>query len=876
MIVKNFEGTGIEIDNNEYFRIKWDYISLQTGEEIGPRSFYVPNNLITEEWILGWDLQADLPVFLSVENAVLNPAGIWFIAWYTDTFFLEYYFIESDNLFNSVNLKLKVPNSYKQDQPYGLISKNILFRFKGKNYPGQNNLSNKTVDNKFPGLKQGTNSLQQDSIRPSIEEALTSYLTSEISKQDINIRNSWETTFGPNSGSEFSLNMLGLDREDYSFVKSEPALIKDIAIASLPTTNNATNYLYIIEYDNQIVHSLNDISNFKYGAANNPADIALTVVDSNRNFQLLYLGNQSEGTVITYTLANKTKQINITADRYEPEIALVSAILPSQFKKGYKYKYPITQTQFPTGFISTSSSTGKYPETGVRPWNVKPLGFLGLFNAKNTQAAIEFLFKLFKLREGQEYSVVTNTIFAGPKDFEPLKLNGLPTSLVEGSASNNLFIADSILGDTTNQVFIRLPFDYKRNQKEWKLAQDICSAFLQNYTIGYHQFVADFSCADEPVFSRSTLFVSEILLSSKTIIENVLDPAINLSGVNANINTFGLVLGYGDNNRFSIVGASLIFNGLANYEAVSSYQIKIKVDSIDGISYEQSEIVLVMDVNEAPTNLIVSGFIITQPIGLFDSSPYITTSITPSGNISADSNNRLAYNGPINPAQFAHIGTFINSVTQQAFTAVLLLENNPIPTAIAELSNNDPDAVVSSTYALIPGPGSADNAAFSIQGASLIINVSTDYEIKKEYSVRLRVTTNGGLFTESVLRINIVQRPEYPTNIFLSSNIIGAINQAIGTLSTEDPDSFSSFTYSISGGSLAAYLGLTNNVLRLVNNLSGNETEYTVIIRATDESGLFIEKTFNLLKVVSSPNSGSYTVESSFIAPNSASYTRNP
>jgi hypothetical protein len=164
----------------------------------------------------------------------------------------------------------------------------------------------------------------------------------------------------------------------------------------------------------------------------------------------------------------------------------------------------------------------------------------GVFNGKNTRHAAEFFFKLYRLRRGRAYDQASDKISTGPEDFEQLLLWNLPTSIAEpaNSFTENALVADSIIGATNNEVSVRLPFNYKRGGTEWSLAHNISKAFLQNYTIGYHEFVADFSAADEPVFLSAykpaeiqTLVIS---LSSYSSVEEKAIQSVTISISNNN------------------------------------------------------------------------------------------------------------------------------------------------------------------------------------------------------------------------------------------------------------------------------------------------------------------------------------------------------
>ncbi|MDP4238811.1 MAG: FG-GAP-like repeat-containing protein, partial [Bacteroidota bacterium] len=118
-------------------------------------------------------------------------------------------------------------------------------------------------------------------------------------------------------------------------------------------------------------------------------------------------------------------------------------------------------------------------------------------------------------------------------------------------------------------------------------------------------------------------------------------------------------------------------------------------------------------------------------------------------------------------------------------------ENVAANSTVGTLSSTDPDAGNAFTYTLVAGTGSTDNASFNINGNSLQITNSPDYETNNSYSVRVRTTDQGGLFFEKALTITINDVNETPTDIALSASSINenvAANSAVGTLSSTDPD----------------------------------------------------------------------------------------
>ncbi|WP_416670251.1 cadherin domain-containing protein [Egbenema bharatensis] len=258
--------------------------------------------------------------------------------------------------------------------------------------------------------------------------------------------------------------------------------------------------------------------------------------------------------------------------------------------------------------------------------------------------------------------------------------------------------------------------------------------------------------------------------------------------------TYSLVQGEGatDNAAFTLVNNELRINTSPDFEAKSSYSIRVRSTDQGGLSTDKVLTIDVNDVNEAPIGINISG-------------------------------------------------TRID-------------ENVPAESVVGTFSTVDPDANNTFTYSLVQGEGDTDNAAFSVAGNELRINASPDFETKSSYTVRVRSTDQGGLSTDKVLTISIndleeVPGNQAPTNITLSNNRVNEnvpANTAIGTLTTTDPNTGDTFTYSLVQGEGAtdnAAFTLVNNELR-INTSPDFETKssYSIRVRSTDQGGLFTDK----------------------------------
>jgi LPXTG-site transpeptidase (sortase) family protein len=257
--------------------------------------------------------------------------------------------------------------------------------------------------------------------------------------------------------------------------------------------------------------------------------------------------------------------------------------------------------------------------------------------------------------------------------------------------------------------------------------------------------------------------------------------------------TYTLVTGTGstDNASFNISGANLRTSAIFNYETQSSYSIRLRSTDQGGLNYEKVFTVSVSNVNETPTDISLSS----------------------------------------------------SSVA----------ENLAANTVVGALSTTDPDSANTFTYTLVSGTGSTDNASFNISGANLRTSSVFNYESKNSYSIRLRSTDQGGLYYEKVFTVSVTNVNETPTDISLSSSSLAenlAANTVVGALSTTDPDSTNTFTYTLVSGTDSTDNGAFNvSGANLQSSASFNyesKNSYSIRLRSTDQGGLYYEKVFTI------------------------------
>jgi hypothetical protein len=169
--------------------------------------------------------------------------------------------------------------------------------------------------------------------------------------------------------------------------------------------------------------------------------------------------------------------------------------------------------------------------------------------------------------------------------------------------------------------------------------------------------------------------------------------------------TYTLVPGTGDadNASFTISGSQLLTSASFDFEAQSSYSIRVRTTESSGGWVERVFTITINDVNEVPVTLNLSN--------------------------SSVAGNML------------------------------------VGTVVGNFSTVDPDAGDTFTYTLVPGTGSTDNASFTISGGELRTAAVFNFALKNSYAIRVRTTDSGGLWLEQTFTINVTANNYVPAII---------------------------------------------------------------------------------------------------------------
>jgi VCBS repeat-containing protein len=188
-----------------------------------------------------------------------------------------------------------------------------------------------------------------------------------------------------------------------------------------------------------------------------------------------------------------------------------------------------------------------------------------------------------------------------------------------------------------------------------------------------------------------------------------------------------------DSGRLTVTGRTRL-----DFEAAASHEITVRVTDSGGLSYGQALVIAVVDVNEAPSEITMTG----------------------------------------------------GKVAEQAAAGAL----------VATLATVDPDAGESLAYSLIEDAG----GRFAIDRETGAITVADgaglDFEDATDHEVMVRVTDSSGLSYDKTFVVTVSDKNYAPTDLALSDGTVveyAAVGTLVGRVSASDPDAGERFTYSL-------------------------------------------------------------------------------
>lgn len=405
--------------------------------------------------------------------------------------------------------------------------------------------------------------------------------------------------------------------------------------------------------------------------------------------------------------------------------------------------------------------------------------------------------------------------------------------------------------------------------------------FSKAYTI----FVKDVNNLPTNISLSNAIFPENTSIGGQVGVLNTTDADLG------DIHTYSFVAGSGsqDNSKFQIAGDRLQTRVAFNYNQQQDFTIRIETNDGFGGTYQDTFNISVTNSNDAPTDITLSPASFNEMVAQNTTIGLLTTA-------DADSNDTHSYSfvaGSNDNGSFVISGDELRTQGQFDFETkqlylievkttdalglnytrqltVSVLDSNDTPTLIS-LSNDsideqlpkgsfvanmitaDVDAGDSFTYSLVAGQGSTDNGLFRINGQLLETDSVLNFNNQRKRSIRLRSTDAGGKFTEKNFIINVVNKNDIPTAIFISDTTVlenSPIGTRVASLISIDADNAETFTYSFVNGLGDADNGRfsiqNDEIFTAANYDFETKTLYQIRVRTTDSRGGTFEQPFTI------------------------------
>jgi gliding motility-associated-like protein len=197
----------------------------------------------------------------------------------------------------------------------------------------------------------------------------------------------------------------------------------------------------------------------------------------------------------------------------------------------------------------------------------------------------------------------------------------------------------------------------------------------------------------------------------------------------------------------------------------------------------------------------------------------------------------------------------LDTPTDMAIDNALISENMPVHIRVGVLSTRDDNGPnAAHAYTFVTGPGSADNASFSISNDTLFSNSRFDFESRTTYQVRIRSTLANNLFFDKAFAVNVTEGADTITNILISKNTIyqnRPANTIIGKLTTISQDTADLYTYafdnSVANDNASFFLS-PNGLISSTQSFDFEvKSTYLISVKSSNVGGTSFVKQLNIL-----------------------------
>ncbi|MFT7084488.1 MAG: gliding motility-associated-like protein [Vicingaceae bacterium] len=354
--------------------------------------------------------------------------------------------------------------------------------------------------------------------------------------------------------------------------------------------------------------------------------------------------------------------------------------------------------------------------------------------------------------------------------------------------------------------------------------------------------------------------------------------------------TYSLVNGVGDadNGNFSVQNDSIFTSVVLDLNTQATHTIRVQTNDGNSGTFAKAFTIFVKDVNNVPTDMVLSNNIIAENTIIGSEVGSITTTDADAGDghtytlvagvgdannmsfsISADkllTNTTFDVNIRSTYSVRIQANDGFGGIYQEAFT-INITNSNDVPTDISLTPNSfkenlpqssfigafataDKDSADTFSYSFV-NQGTNDNASFIISSNELRTGRSFDFETKNLYVIEVQTRDNTGATYSRQLTVNVVDSNDAPTALAISADSIfekSPVGTFVADLSTTDADATDNFTYSLVAGQGAndnALFRINGSLLEVDSILNFNNSRTRSIrIETTDKGGRTLQNSF--------------------------------
>jgi Ca2+-binding RTX toxin-like protein len=376
--------------------------------------------------------------------------------------------------------------------------------------------------------------------------------------------------------------------------------------------------------------------------------------------------------------------------------------------------------------------------------------------------------------------------------------------------------------------------------------------------------------------TNSTLFVASnsapaaIALSATVVSENVAGGVVGTLAA-TDPDTDDTHSWSVDDTRFEVAGGSLKLKDGVSLDREADGSVVVNVTATDGggLSRTEAFTITVTNVNETPTDIVLSGSSVAENLSggvvgtLSATDPdagdthswsvddarfeVVSGSLKLKDGVSLDREAAASVVVNVTSTDAGNLSrteAFTITVTDvnEAPTNVLLsgssIAENLVGGTVGTLAVSDPDAGDSHTWSV------GDERFEIVDGAlKLKSGIGLDREAESAIELKIVATDRGGLNRASTVTLSVTDANEAPTSISLSNSSVdeGAAGAVIGTFGASDPDLGDTHVFSVSD----ARFEIVGGVLKLRDGVSLDfeaTPSVSLKVTATDAGGLSLQQ----------------------------------